>query len=454
MADFNLKRGFDIKIAGKAELRYKEVAPPQRVALQPVDFKGMKARLEVEEGSQVKKGSPLFHDKARPEVKFTSPVSGKVVAINRGERRKITEVIIESDGKNDEITFPAVTADKLDGVSADDIKNTLLESGMWPMIIQRPFGKIADPSAKPRDIFISAMDTSPLASDVNFIMDGLEKEFQFGVDILQKLTEGKVHLGVDGHDKSPAPAFAQINNVVKNSFSGPHPAGNVGIQIHHVAPIRRGDIIWTVKPYFVAMIGKLFSTGKIPTERIISIAGNGIREHVYFKTMVGAPISLFVNEDNIAHGDVRAISGDVLTGVKKQLNGFVGFYDNLLSVIPEGPKEKKLVGWFRPGGDVASYSRTFLSRWLPKSGFEVSTLKNGSDRAFVLSGLYEEVLPMDIYPVYLMKSIMADDIEEMEGLGILELVEEDIALCSYICPSKYDFGGILREGLDLIEKEG
>jgi Na+-transporting NADH:ubiquinone oxidoreductase subunit A len=449
MAEFKLKKGFDIKVAGKAELQITDLGAPKKVALQPIDFRGYKPKLEVEVGAVVKKGTPLFHVKSNKAVKFVSPVSGKVTEINRGERRAITEVVVENDSKNDAEKFETYSV----STTKEQIVETMLKGGMWPLVRQRPFSKIANPADSPRDIFISGMDTAPLAADVKFIMQGLEKEFQQGITILSKLTEGKIYLSTDGNGDG-VPAFQNAINVIKNSFSGPHPAGNVGVHIHHVKPVKSPDVVWYVQPYAVAMIGRFFQTGEYPAERVIAIAGHALKKRQYYKTIVGAPVSALVTEANLDHPEARIISGNVLTGRKILHKGFIGFYDNLVSVIPEGPKERRLIGWYRPGFNLRSHSRSFLSTWINRDENKVDTLLNGANRTFVMSGDYEKVLPMDIYPVYLAKSVLAEDIEEMEGLGILEVDEEDMALCSYICPSKHDFGAIIRDGLNLIEKEG
>lgn len=450
MAHYKLKKGFDIRVTGSAELKVKDLAAPMKVALQPAEFRGTKVKLEVEVGSTVKIGSPLFHAKDNENIKFVSPVSGKVIEINRGERRALMEVVVENDNSNSAEEIIHISEKDIASTKKGEIIEAMLKGGLWPMLRQRPFSKIANPKDEVRDIFISGFDTSPLAADVNFLLQGLEKEFQHGVNILAKLTSGKVYLST----AKEAGVLSGITNVDKNSFSGDHPAGNVGVQIHHIKPVKNHQIVWCVQPYDVAIIGKSFLNGQIANERIVAIAGQALDERFYYKSIQGAPLSHLIKEGNVNHPEARFISGNVLSGRKILKGGYAGFYDNLISVIPEGPREKKLLGWYRPGFKQRSHSKTYVSSWLGRKEFEVDTLKNGGERAFIISGDYEKVLPMDIYPVYLMKSILADDIEEMEGLGILELDEEDVALCSYICPSKYNFGKILRKGLDLIEKEG
>ena len=402
--------------------------------------------------SFVKKGTSLFHSKDNPDLKFVSPISGKVSEINRGERRVLMEIVVENDNKNEAESLRKISEKDVSAVKKEDIIAHMLQGGLWPMVRQRPFSKIANPSEEPRDIFISGMDTAPLAANLNFILQGLENEFQHGVNFLTKLTSGKVYLSTDANSRDDF--FSKVSNVEKNNFSGIHPAGNVGVHIHHIKPIRHHQVVWYVQPYDVAMIGKSFLSGELSNEKIVAISGQALNDRHYVKTVTGVPLEFIIKDDNVNHPEVRYITGDVLSGRKILKSGFVGYYDNLVSIIPEGSKKRKLLGWYLPGLKTRSHSKSFLSSWIGRREFDVDTLLNGGDRAFIISGDYERVLPMDIYPVYLMKSILANDIEEMEGLGILELSEEDVALCSYICPSKNDFGGILRSGLDLIEKEG
>ncbi len=455
MAEFRLKKGYDIPIAGHAQRTLKELPEPGRVAVLPYEFPGIKLRLLVHEGDRVKQGTPLLQNKEDERIVIVSPLSGKILRINRGERRKLLEVVIENDGKHEKETIPVDT--DLTNPDRQALVQKILSAGLWPYIIQRPFTKIANPDDVPRDIFISGMATAPLAADPNFLLEGQQENFQLGVDILSKLTDGKIYLSLDGRKNvHQSETFLQVNGVEPHFFSGPHPAGNVGIQIHHIKPLNIGEKVWQIQPYAVAMIGQFFKQGYFPNQRIVSVAGTGLYERNYFKTILGSPISTLIPEKNIARDEVRIINGDVLTGTKTSLSGYVSFYEHLISVIPEGKKERKLLGYFRPGLKMISFSHTFLSTWLGTRNkeFELDTRINGAKRAFVMSASdYERFLPMDILPIPLAKSILAEDIEEMEGLGILELAEEDIALCSYACLSKTDFGQILRNGLDLIERE-
>ena len=452
MAEFKLKRGFNIPLAGTAEKVLQDTAVPDTVAILPQEFRGVKPRLLVKEGDPVKIGSPLFTDKQNPEICFVAPVSGKVTAINRGERRKLMEIVVENDKNEQAEKLEGWSADAVDKMDREALTKALLSGGMWPYIIQRPFSVIASPSETPRDIFISGFDTSPLAAKVGFLVKEKMEAFQSGIQVLQKLTDGKVHLSVPKSDS----VFDKVQGVEKHVFSGPHPAGNVGVQIHHINPLKRGEMVWQVKPEAVALIGEFFKLGHFPNQRIVAVAGTSLKEQKYFKTTVGAPLISLIPEENIVDHEVRFIAGNVLAGRTSNYKSYVGMYDSLITVIPEGEKKRKLLGYSLPGFKTLSYSRTFFASLIPgKRTYEQDTLLKGGKRAFVMSSTdYQNVVPMDILPVQLAKSILSEDIVEMEGLGILELEEEDLALCSYICLSKTDFGELLRSGLDLIQKEG
>ncbi|MBN2423773.1 MAG: Na(+)-translocating NADH-quinone reductase subunit A [Calditrichaceae bacterium] len=454
MAEFKLKRGYNLKIAGRSEKHLSETGIPELVAVQPVEFPGIKPRLAVQVGDEVKIGSALFADKIYADIKIVSPVSGKIVQINRGERRVLTEIVVENNKKDDkEVTEPWNLND-IESKSREDIIAHLQKHGMWPLIKQRPFSKVAKPDILPRDIFIAGMDTSPLAADPNFLLQGEEENFQIGVNVLKKLTDGQVYLSYEGKNSQTAAAFQKAEGVQKNTFRGPHPAGNIGVQIHHIKPIRHGEIVWCLTSYAVALIGKFIKAGYFQRERIVATAGSVLKTRQYYKTIIGAPLSMLIQPDQVKDTFVRFLSGNVLTGRQISSTGYVSYYDNLITVIPEGKKQRRLLGYFMPGLNTPSFSKTYMSSLIPKKEYEMDTLIHGGLRAFVQSGDYERVLPMNILPVYLIKSIMTDDVEEMEKLGILELDEEDLALCSYICLSKTDFGSILRRGLNLIEKEG
>ena len=446
-----LKKGFDINLAGKAEKRLGGEVFPETFALKPTDFNGIKRpKLLVNEGDTVKAGTPILFDRVLESVLFTAPVSGEVVEIKRGAKRKLLEIKILADKEIAYESFPKHSASDISSLSRELILDQLLKSGVWPNIIQRPYGIIANPEETPKSIFISTFDTAPLAPDYNFLLKGQEAHFQTGLDVLKKLTTGQVHLGMKAEGEV-APVFAQAKNVQIDKFSGKHPAGNVGVQIHHIDPINKGDIVWTLKPQAVVQIGKLFTEGIYDASKVVALVGSEVKEPQYYRTYVGAGISRLV-EGKVKAGKNRFISGNVLTGEKVAEDSFLGFYDNMITVIPEGD-HYEFLGWIMPQANVPSFHRAFglLSFLNPKKEFVVDTNTNGEERAFVQTGVFEKVVPMDILPTHLLKAIMAEDYDEMEALGIYEVVEEDLALCEFIDVSKHDVQAILREGLILMQ---
>jgi Na+-transporting NADH:ubiquinone oxidoreductase subunit A len=440
-----IRKGADIKLVGAAE-RVKGEAPfPSSFAIKPTDFHGLTPKMVVKEGAEVKAGSVIFFDKDNEHVKFTSPVSGEIAEIVRGEKRKILEVRIVPDQDQKFEQF-----DVSDLSSAEKVKAALMSSGMWPMLKQRPYDVMANPHLKPKAIFISAFDSAPLGPDYDFILHGQQEAFQKGLDALAKLTDGKVHLTTRGGSAADA-TFTQAKGVEHNTITGPHPAGNVGIQIHHIDPINKGDIVWTISAQNVALMGKFLLTGKVDLKKTIALAGSEVEKPRYISTWVGASMKSIV-EGQITAGDNRIISGNVLTGDKTYMEGYLGFYDDVVTVIPEG-NEPQFMGWLAPNFHKFSLSKSYFSWLNPGKKYKLNTNMNGEDRAFVVSGQYEAVLPMDIYPVQLIKSIMTNDLDKMENLGIYEVIPEDLALCEYACTSKINVQSILRDGLDLAKKE-
>lgn len=442
-----LKRGYDIKIVGEAVKEIANPAPSRTYAIQPPNFKGLTPKLLVEVGSEVKCGTPLFFSKASAEIMFTSPVSGEVVEIVRGEKRRIMEVKILADEK---ISYESFTTANPTSLDSDAVKAQLLKSGAWTFLRQRPFNCLADVNVRPKNIFISSFDTAPLAPDLNFALQGRERDLQAGIDALAKLTDGKVFMGL-AHKKENG-VFASLNGVEKTEFAGPHPIGNVGIQIHHTAPINKGEVVWTVNIQDLATIGKLFNEGIFDPEKVIAVAGSEVKAPKYYRTRQGASIESLL-KDNTTEGNNRVISGSVLFGDKVGMDGYLGAYDQQVTVIPEGD-EPEFFGWLIPNYPRPSISKTFLSYLMPNKKYKVNTSMHGEERAFVITNEYEKVLPMDMYPVQLLKACLAADLEAMEALGIFEVVEEDLALCEFVCTSKMPVQKILSEGLDLIEKEG
>ena len=443
----NLRKGFNIRLEGCAREILSETANHVLYGVKPIDFPGLIPKLEVRQGDEVLAGTPLFHDKVRPEIKFTSPVSGKVARIERGERRKILEVVIERSG-NASVGFGKADPAKL---STEKIKELLLNSGAWPAVRQRPYHVIADPKDNPKSIFISGFDTAPLAPDFNFIIENYPASFlSTGISAVSKLTNGKVNLVLNGKGSS-GKLLENVSGVEISYFSGPHPAGNVGVHIHHLDPLNKGEIVWFVNLQDLIMIGRLFEEGVYRPERIVALTGSEVIHPQYYRTLSGGAVSSIV-AGNLKPGDLRIISGNVLTGTKIDSDGFLGFYDSQISVIPEG-NYYEFFGWASPGIDKFSFSHTFLSSLFPKRNYRLDTNLHGGERAFVVTGQYEKVMPIDIFPMQLLKAIMAEDIDMMENLGIYEVAEEDFALCEFICPSKIEIQSVVRKGLDLMRKE-
>jgi len=442
-----LKKGLDIKLKGKAEKILFTADSSDNYAVMPPDFLGVTPKLLVKPGDKVKAGSPLFFDKNNPEVFFTSPVSGTVEAVNRGERRRILEVVVKADK---EISYLQFNKAEPSDLSREEIVDNLQKSGLWPFIIQRPYAVIANPADTPKAIFISCFDSAPLAPDYDFVLNGQEDNFQRGIEVMKKLTSGKIHLGVNA--KFPvANVFAKAKGVVINSFKGPHPAGNAGVQMHHVDPVNKGDIVWQVNPQDIAIIGKLFESGTYDASKIVAITGSEIKNPKYARTLIGASLTSLI-KDNVNEGNNRYISGNALTGTGISKNGFLGYYHSQITVIPEGDFYE-MFGWALPGLKKFSFSRTFLTWLMPNKEYDVNTNLHGGIRSFVVSEEYEKVLPMDILPVHLLKAVLIEDIDKMEQLGIYEIAEEDLALCEFVCTSKIDIQEILRTGLDLMRKE-
>lgn len=445
-----LKKGFDINLAGKAEKKISDAKNPETFAIKPTDFPNItRPKLLVEEGDKVKAGTPVLYDKMSDTVFHCSPVSGEIVEIKRGEKRKLLEIKILADSEITYEEYKSFSVSDLKGLSKDDAVAQMLKGGVWPHMIQRPYGIIANPEDKPKAIFISAFDSNPLAPDYNISLKGEEEAFNAGLTILKKLTEGKVHLNISADEDTPA-MFTKAEGVEINKFSGKHPAGNVGVQIHHLDPMSKGEIAWTVKPYGVVQIGKLFLTGKFDASKVIALTGSEVKNPQYYRTMSGASIKNMI-KDNISGDHVRYISGNVLTGERIDESGYIGFYDAQVTVVPEGDFEE-LLGWIKPTTSKLSFHRAIgLLSFMNKSKeYVLNTNTNGEERAFVMTGEFEKVLPMDVLPTYLFKAIMAEDFDEMEALGIFELIEEDVALCEFIDVSKHELQAILRKGINLM----
>ena len=444
--DIRIKKGLNIKLKGVAGLQLSASVRSNIFALNPTDFHGLTPRMAVKEGARVKVGDTVFYDKANENIKFVSPVSGEIKEIVRGAKRRILSVKITADAEDEYRDFGSKTPANLAGAQ---VKEALLESGCWPMIVQRPYDVIANPSDTPKAIFISAVATAPLAASHEFALQGREKEFQAGIDALSKLTEGKVHLSVQGIAGS---FLNDVKGVEIHRVTGKHPAGNVGIQISKIDPLNAGERIWTVEPQDVAAIGSLFLTGHYDPSRIVALTGSQVESPEYYSVIRGAMIRDLV-VGKLKEGKNRIISGGPLTGTKVGLKDSLGFYDDSITVLPEGDYYT-FFGWVPfTRNDKFSVSRTFLSWLAPNKEYDLDTNLNGEERAFVITGEMEKVFPMDIYPMQLLKATMVGDIEKMENLGIYEVAPEDFALIDFISSSKIEAQDIIRKGLDLMIKE-
>ena len=447
-----IKQGFNINLNGKAKKQISDADPPQTYAIKPGDYLGIKRpKVLVQVGDNVKAGTPVLHCKMMEQVKYTAPVSGEVIDIVRGEKRKLLEIKILADRKIEYVTHKKFSQADLEGISRDQASALMCASGVWPHIIQRPYGIVANPEDVPRDIFISAFDSHPLAPDMDFMLEGEEEYIRFGIGILKKFTSGQVYVTVNADDGG-SKLFSGVSNASMNSISGPHPAGNVGVQIHHIKPINKGDIVWTTTPYGLSQIGRLFMDGKYDPAKVIALVGSEVRDPQYYRTRTGIHLEKLL-EGKLKSDNVRVISGNVLTGERVDQKGYMGFYDNLISVIPEGNRHEFL-GWMRPTFEWLSFHRAIgLLSFMNSRNKEyvLTTNTRGDKRAFVQTGVFEKVLPMDIYPSYLFKSIMAEDYDEMEALGIYEVIEEDVALCEFVDVSKHNLQQLVRKGLDLLQ---
>lgn len=449
MGLIKIKKGLDIPITGEPEQLVKATVEPKKVAVLGDDYNDMRPTMAVEVGDQVKLGQLLFTDKKHSKICFTSPGSGKVVEINRGAKRHFLSVVIELSG-NSELTFKEYPEAKLGELAREEVTQTLLESGLWTTLRVRPFSKIADPEVTPHSIFVTAMDSNPLAPSVENILEGNEKNFQNGLKIISRLTEGTLFLCKYPGTNIPT---ADINGLSVEEFSGPHPAGIVGTHIHFLDPVSHQKSVWYINAQDVAQIGSLFTTGKLNMERIIALAGPSVKDPHLIKTRVGASIEDIVR-GRLKVGDNRVVSGSVLNGtVASGAVAYLGRFHQQVSVLPEG-RRREFFGWVSPGFNQFSVKKILLSSLMPHKKFDMDTSLHGGPRAIVPIGSYEKVMPLDIIPTYLLRSLAVDDVEEAESLGCLELDEEDLALCTFVCPSKIDHGANLRRMLTIIEKEG
>ena len=440
--NIKLCKGLDIKLAGKAETRVEDAPLAKSYAVSPLDYENVTPKLLVKVGDKVEAGSPLFFDKNNPRILFTSPVSGTVSAINRGEKRKLLNIAVEPDATQVYKELKVVDAK----ASRSEIVEMLLESGLWTRIVERPFGVIANPDAQPKAIFVSAFDSAPLAPDYNFVLKSEKAALEAGLALLSRLTDGKVHLSARKGDEG---YMAEVKGVEYHTFSGKHPVGNVGVQIHHIDRIAKGDIVWTVNVQDVVLMGRLVMGKKLDMTKVIAVAGSEAQKPCYMRIIAGAAVESIVGK---VSENVRIISGDVLTGVATAKDGYISANANMLSLIPEG-NVYELLGWAMPRFHRFSVSRAYFSWLCPKKEYKLDTNLNGGERPFVVTGLYENYLPMDVYVAYLLKACLVKDLDKMENLGIYEVLPEDLALCEFVDPSKIEMQQILRDGINLMIKE-
>jgi Na+-transporting NADH:ubiquinone oxidoreductase subunit A len=446
--DIRIKKGLDINLVGEASLTKSDAIKSNFFSIKPEDFHGLTPKLLVKIASKVKAGEPIFYDKSNESIQFVSPVSGEVTEITRGDKRRILEVKIKADKIQTYFDHKKI---EIKSAKRDVIKAKLLASGCWPFIMQRPYDVIANPESTPKGIFISAYASAPLAADYNFVLTGKQAELQAAVTALSKLTDGKVNISVPKDSHSP---FTNLEDVVTHKISGPHPSGNVGTLINKIDPINKGDVVWTLTPQDLVIIGEVLLTGKFNAERIVALAGSGIQEPRYLVTKIGCEIATMVYDRGIQKdANVRIISGTVLNGKEIKPDGFLSYYSNVVTVIPEGD-DYEFFGWNKPVFEKVSTSRALTFSWMtPNKKFDLNTNTNGEHRAFVLTGTYEEVFPLDIFPLQILKACMYKDLDEMEALGMYEVAPEDFALTEFICVSKQPHQKIIREGLDLMLKE-
>ena len=434
-----LRKGLDINLKGKATKETASVSCPGEYALVPDDFTGVKPKVVVKEGDIVQVGDALFVDKLHPEVKFVSPVSGTVSMVERGDRRKLLSIRVKADGKQEARQFD----------TKGDIKSLMLESGMFAFLRQRPYDVVANPEDKPKAIFVSAFNSMPLSQDFEYVLQGQEAEFQAGISALAKLA--KVYLGVSAKQTSSALTVAKDCEVTV--FDGPAPAGNVGVQINHVSPINKGEVVWTMGAEEVIFLGRLLKTGKVDFTRTIALAGSEVKEPKYYKMLVGQKLTTML-EGNINADGARIINGNVMTGLKTTAEGFLGAHATEVNVIPEGDHADEMLGWIMPRFNTFSTHHSYFS-WLfgKKKEYVIDARIKGGERHMIMSGEYDKVFPMDIYAGYLVKAIIAGDIDRQEALGIYEVAPEDFAIAEFVDSSKLELQRIVREGLDILRKE-
>jgi len=445
--DIRIKKGLNINLVGAAEQTTSKAVLSNVYAINLQDFHGITPKMLVKQGAEVKAGEALFYNKDNDEMLFVSPVSGELIEIERGARRRILNLKILPDKSQDALVHSILD---LQSSSKEKIKAFLLKSGCWPFIKQRPYDIIANPDVNPKAIFVSGYSTAPLAAESDYVLQGKEKELQAAITALGKLTPGKIHVSVGKSSNSP---LAGLSGIELHKVSGPHPAGLVGTQINKIDPINKGERVWTVAPQDLIIIGEALLTGKFNPQRLVALVGSSVKKPKYFIANIGCEISTFLYSSGVNEEKIRIINGDVLTGSKSRPDGHLGFYNNTVSVIPEGD-DYEFFGWNKPIFNKISATRALTFSWMqPNKKYKLDTNTNGEHRAFVVTGQYEKVFPLDIFPMQLLKACMVQDLDEMEQLGLYEVAPEDFSLTEFICISKQPHQQIIREGLDLLHKE-
>lgn len=441
-----LRKGLDINLKGKANFETIRRIDSSEIALVPDSFGGVMPKVIVREGDCVKVGDALFVDKKYPEMKFASPVSGTVKAVVRGDRRKVLYVKVKADETQQFVDFGIKDIEKLDGKA---IKEALLASGLFSFIQQLPYAVTTTPDTMPKAIFVSAFRDMPLASDFEVELKGNEKNFQTGLTALSKIQ--KTYLGLSVHQT--ASALVNAKDVEINVFDGKCPAGNVGVQVNHIDPINKGEVVWTIDPAAVIFFGRLFNTGKVDLRRVIAVAGSEVKNPSYAEILIGTPLSKVLDGQLKSTEHVRIINGNPLTGLKTTLEDFVGAHTSEVTVIPEGDDVNEFLGWILPRTNLFSVSKSYFSWLMGKKTYNLDARIKGGERHMIMSGEYDKVLPMDIYGEYLIKAIIAEDIDKMEQLGIYEVSPEDFAVAEFVDSSKLELQKIVRNGLDMLRKE-
>jgi Na+-transporting NADH:ubiquinone oxidoreductase subunit A len=448
-----IKKGLNINLQGAPADLIGGSVVSDYYAVFPDDFNGLQLKVAVKQGDKVLAGTPVLFDKNRPEIKIVSPVSGEISAVNRGEKRKLLSIVIQADEKNE---YESFGKKEVKSLSSEIIKRSLAEAGIMAFIKQRPYDIVANPDDTPRDIFVTGFYSAPLSPDLDFLLKGNEADFQTGLDALSLLTEGKVYLGIGS--QTTAACLKNAQNVEIVHFEGPHPAGNVGVQINRIQPVNKGEIVWTIDPVSVVFIGRLFNKGIADFSRLVALTGSEVnmQDRIYYSVFQGINIESIIKGKVTPHIDLRFISGNVLTGTQIAPDGFLHAYDNQITVIPEGNETNEFFGWIMPGFDKFSVSRTypsFLLKCLTKRKYTMDARIKGSRRAMIMSNEWDKVFPMDILPEFLIRAILVSDVDKMESLGIYEVAPEDFALCEFVDTSKMELQTIVRHGLDWLHKE-